>query len=756
MEALLERWGRFVARWPWLIIIIWLVIVIAALHFGPSLGAVAATQQTSDLPASAPSSRAAQLYATKFVAGQQNLNKETDLLVMTDPQGISAQDISQVRQIEAWLQAPTTHPAQLSSVVGPNAQIPATAFESGDHKALRVLLTWDISASNVPDSSLKAIYDYLAQQTPPPGGTLGLTGHAPITYDLNNSVFNPGSGSGGSLLGLLIILVVLGVVYRSPLAVIVPLISVGMAFGLSVPLIAWAGQTFNLPVASFSLQYVLFVLLGAGTNYGVFMLSRYKEELRRSSENTRAARREALGRTVGHVGESIMSSAFTVVIATGIMGLAQLYLLRITGPSIAIGVICLLLAGLSLLPALIALFGRALFWPMQPRPQTLTDATATTRGFWARISQIVTSHPLIITLVAIIVLLPCAVSTVMITPSFDDLKSLPESAPSVRAFNAYTTHFQDVAQVQVIVNDPGQDLRQPQYASAISRLATAIAGVQHVSGVSAPGTGTARQGQQFFATDGSAVIFTALLNVDPFSLEARQAVDAIDNAASHALHGSTLSGTEVLLGGQSAQVRDDARQFGSDFRLVVILVCIAIYIILALLVRSFTAPLYLLGTIALSALTAVGITNLIYHVALGKPLFSIVPIFAFVFLVSLGEDFNILTIARIREEVHKLGHRKGIATAIALTGGVVSSCGLVMAASFSRLATFNLVEVAELGFTIVSGVLIDTFIVRPLLVPAIAVLLGRWNWVWPGSKLFKKNATANATPASMQPSTSAS
>jgi putative drug exporter of the RND superfamily len=222
------------------------------------------------------------------------------------------------------------------------------------------------------------------------------------------------------------------------------------------------------------------------------------------------------------------------------------------------------------------------------------------------------------------------------------------------------------------------------------------------------------------------------------------------SAASHAMHDTTLSSAEVLTGGQSAQVRDEANQFGADFRLVVTLVCLAIYLILALLVRSVTAPFYLLGTIALSALTAVGITNLLYNVILGQPLFSIVPIFAFVFLVSLGEDFNILTIARIREEVQRLGNRKGITAAIALTGGVVSSCGLVMAASFSRLVTFSVVEVAELGFTVVIGVLIDTFVVRPLLVPAIATMLGRWNWVWPGSTLFKSRETTGATPVAIE------
>ncbi len=752
MEMLLERWGRFIARWPLLIIAVWIIVVLAALRFGPSLSSVSAKQNTSSLPASAPSMRADQVYTTKFAAGRQSLTKETDLLVLTAPQGISAQDIALAEHIEAWLQAPATRPAQLLSVTGPGAQVPTSFFESSDHQALRLILTWDTSKGNVPGSSIKAINDFLAKQAVPQGGTLGLTGSAPINYDLSTSIFNTNSGSSGgagslsSLLGLLIILVVLGVVYRSPLAVVVPLISVGLAFGLSVPIIAWSGQNLGVAVASFSLQYVLFVLLGAGTNYGVFMLSRYKEEIRRSSENTSEARREALGRTVGHVGESITSSAATVVVATAIMGLAQLYTLRVTGPAIAIGVVCLLLAGLSLLPALMALCGKALFWPAQPRPRTLTDTNATEKGFWARAGQLVTMHPRIVALVALVMLVPLAISTIMINPSFDDLKSLPTSAPSVRAFNAYSAHFQDTAQVQIILNDPGHDLRQPLFAGDIAKVTTAIARVQHVTGIQSPATATAQPSQEFFATDGSAVALTAQLNVDPSSTEARQAVDAITTAASNVMHGATLSGAEVLVGGQSAKVRDEANQFGTDFSLVVTLVCIAIYLILALLVRSVTAPFYLLGTIALSALTAVGITNLVYTVILGQPLFSIVPIFAFVFLVSLGEDFNILTIARIREEVQKLGNRRGIAAAIALTGGVVSSCGLVMAASFSRLVTFSVVEVAELGFTVVVGVLIDTFVVRPLLVPALATLLGRWNWVWPGSTLFKSRETTAATP----------
>jgi putative drug exporter of the RND superfamily len=717
------------------------------LKFGPSINAVAAMQNNrSSLPASAPSVQADNIYTTKFAAGQATVHKETDVLVLADPQGISAQDIALAEQVEAWLMAPGTHPAQLLEASGPGPQAAAGAFESSDHQALRLLLTWDIAHGSVPDASLQAIDTYLSQQHLPPGGTLALTGSAPINYDLNTGVFSS-SGGVGLLLGILIILVVLGFVYRSPLAVLVPLVTVGMAFGLSIPVIAWLGQTFGLAVASFSLQYVAFVLLGVGTNYGVFMLSRYREEIRRGSQNDRAARREALARTVGHVGESITSSALTIVIATAIMGLALLYELRVTGPAIAVGVVCLLLAGLSLLPALMALCGRALFWPAQPRPGTLTDATATEKGIWARAGRLVTTHPRMVALVATVVLLPLAISTVMIEPSFDDLKSLPATASAVQAFNAYQAHFTNAAQVQVILNDPGHDLRQAQYSGAIAQEATALSRVPHVVHVQAPSAvGQPAAAQPFFATDGSAVAITLSLNVDPSSLEARQAVDAVYTAAAQAQHGTSLSGAQVRVSGQSSTVRDDAMQFGHDFTLVVLLVCIAIYVILALLVRSITAPVYLLATIALSTLTAVGITNIVYHDILGQPLFSIVPIFAFVFLVSLGEDFNILTIARIREEVQKLGQRRGIATAIALTGGVVSSCGLVMAASFSRLTSNAIVEVAELGFTVVVGIVLDTFVVRPLLVPAIATMLGRWNWVWPHSSLLKSTSVEGTAP----------
>jgi RND superfamily putative drug exporter len=743
MERLLERWGQVVARWPLVILLAWVVLVVAALHFSPSLAAVAQQQNLSSLPASALSQRASQLYATKFVAGQNTASHETDVIILTDSRGISDADVALAQQITAWLNDPATRPAHLLSAAAPGPQAPVAAFESADHQALRLPVTWDTDNDNLLQDSVSTIDTHLAQLARPANVMVGLFGSAAVNHDFFSNVF---SGVGvGVLIGLLIILLVLGFVYRSPLAVLVPLVTIGLAFALAIAVIAWFGQLFGLPVQSFSLEYVFVILLGAGTNYGVFLLSRYREEIRRSSGADKAARRAALARAVGRVGESISSSALTVVAATGTMGLAQLALLKVTGPAVAVAVACLLLAGLTLLPALMALCGRALFWPASPRPGALAANAVPERGFWAHAGRLVTQHPWPVALLSVIVLAPLAISALTANLSFDDLHSLPASAPSLQAFDAAEQHFPDVTQTPVYISLPGHDLRQPQYASALANLARALETAPHVTSVQAPSmpngqplpagtTLTPQQMSQFFAVDGSASQLTLSLDVAASSQDAINTVGAIYARAHQTLGGSPLAGADVFVGGQSGFTYDQAAQLGADFRLIVILVCLAIYVILALLLRSLTAPLYLLATIALSAATAIGLTNLIYHDLLGEPFFYLVPVFAFIFLVALGEDFNILTMARIREEVGHLGQRKGIAAAVALTGGVVSSCGLVMAASFSRAVASPILEIAESFFAISAGVLIDTFIVRPLLVPAIAALLGRWNWVWPGRR----------------------
>lgn len=732
MEQLLERWGRFVARYPLLVIFVWIVALGVGLGFAPSINTVANTQHASSLPTDAPSQRAAQLYKEKFTAGQRAAQRgEQDVILFTDPQGISADDITLAQRIATYLNDPATRPAHLVAVTAPGPQAPVAVFESADHQALRLPIQWDTQNENALTSSVSQLDTYLARQPLPAGATLGLVGGAAVNHDFLSTLFG-GVGLAGAF-SLLIILLVLGFVYRSPLAVVVPLGVIGVAFEVANAVIAWLGQSFGLPVMNFSLEYVGFILLGAGTNYGVFLLSRYREEITRGAGRTKSDRQDALARAVGRVGEAIGSSALTVVAVTSVMGLAQLAMLRVTGPAVAIAVICLLLAGLSLLPALMALCGPALFWPSSPQAGSLTTA-APTRGFWAYAGRIVTARPWLIAGATVIVLAPLALSALSMRLSFDDLASLPSSAPASRSYAEYQRHFNDEANVQVFVSQPGADLRASVYRAPLDTLAKRLRAIPHVTGAKLSDV----------AVDGSAVEFSVTLDVPPASRAASDTTGALYMQAHAALTGTSLASATTLVGGQSAFVRDEATQMATDFRLILLLAGVAIYVILALLLRSLTAPLYLIATIALSAGTAIGLTNLIYHDILGKPLFYLAPLLAFIFLVALGEDFNILTMARIREETRLLGHQRGIAAAVALTGGVVSSCGLVMAASFSRGALNPILELSESFFAITVGVLLDTFIVRPLLVPSIALLLGRWNWVWFGRRASAERVQAAA------------
>jgi RND superfamily putative drug exporter len=409
---------------------------------------------------------------------------------------------------------------------------------------------------------------------------------------------------------------------------------------------------------------------------------------------------------------------------------------------------------LTLLPALIALCGRAFFWPRKITPQPQAGVLPARRSFWLRVGQGVVRAPVVVVVVCLVVLLPAAISALTARPSFDTVASLPQEAPAVAGFNLYRAHFgNQLGQVSLYLSAPGQNLAGSDQAATIAQITQALQQVQQVSLVRSPsqpnGAGnpaSADAARAFFASDGSVVRFDVTISVDPTSAEAVQTVDHLESAARTALKTTGLHNAEVLEDGQAASTRDMIAQLGSDFTLVGLLVSLAIFVVLALLLRSLTAPLYLLASIALSTATAIGLTALIYHQAVDLPIFWTMPLFGFVFLVALGEDFNILMMSRVREETEQTGIKDGIARAIGSTGGVVSSCGLVVAATFFLLVRNPVLIAQQIGVVVIIGVLLDTFIVRPMLVPAIARLLGRWNWVWFNGVGQRSKVAAEAAP----------
>lgn len=727
--------ARFVVKLPWLVVALWIVGAVLLLKFAPSYSAVAAHQQSSNLPASAESMRAAALAQHAF---PQISDNEVGTLVIADSAGVGLPDLALAQRLATWLRDPITGPGHVQAVQSPSDSPRFAAhLLSQDHLAYLMVVTFDTANGNLLGGTVAAIEQHVQALALAPQQRVGFTSDAAITHDLGSSVGVSTSQSGASSsssssptrsLGLLVVLVVLALVYRSPLAVLLPLLAIGAVLLVGPSVIAWVAMFTGLAIGSFSLPFVVTVTLGAGTNYGLFLISRYREELRAGAE-----RQQALETAIAQVGAAITSSAATVVLAMSLMGLAKLELFRSLGPAVAISIVLMLLSGLTLMPALVAIAGNAFFWPTHPARAT-PPAHPT---FWTRVGQLVVRQPALVAGISLVVLIPLALTALTVRPSFDLLESLPQSAPAVNGFNLYKTHFANqLATLTIYLDAPGTDLRAAASQGALSQITQAISG-PHVGLVRTPtqpnGAGTpatSQDAQAYFSADGHVARFNVLLDADPTSPTANQVVNQVEARMRVSVGASALHGATILAAGQPAQIRDQAAQLNQDFTLVAGLVSLTILIVLIVLLRSFTAPFYLLATVALSTATAVGLTAVIYQQILHLPIFYTTPLFGFVFLIALGEDFNIFMMSRLREETQRSGQRAGTVQAISHTGGVVSSCGLVMAATFFLLVRLPLVVAQQIGVVVVIGVLLDTFIVRPILVPAIATLLDKWNRVW--------------------------
>jgi len=393
-----------------------------------------------------------------------------------------------------------------------------------------------------------------------------------------------------------------------------------------------------------------------------------------------------------------------VIAGTAVMIFATFDLFRTLGPAIAVSIALMLLAALTLLPAMISVFGSAFLWPRRPvagRPQ------AADRGLWRRVGQLVAGRPALAAAIPLLLLLPAAGYTATVQPSFSLTDALPSTLPSVHGYQLLARHFPGSMGRLTLLVEP---------ATEADRVGQAVGRQPDVASVSPPQV----------SPDGSAARLAVALSEDPNGPAAAATVDAIERVARQ-----TAPGATILAAGSPAATRDLHDLLYHDFLLIAALVGAAIFVVLAILLRSLLAPLYLLLTVALSTAVAVGLTAFIFQRTAGVPLYWTAPVFAFVFLVALGEDFNILLVSRLRQELAERSPMDGVARAVGATGGVITSCGLVMACVFFvGLARSPIYIVQEIGVAVVVGILLDTFLIRPVLVPALAILFGstgRWS-----------------------------
>lgn len=761
-------------RGKWILILIWLVAAVAIVPLAPRLADVIENDSATFLPDGAESTEVAALVESRFPSAGTPA-----ILVFNNPGGLTDGDKDRARILGDWLlgeEAPEL--IDPSGVVSIFTVPQAAGLVSDDNTTMTMVV--NIRGDTGEDRYESTIETIREQVADPPGElTIAVSGPGGLIADLlavfgTIDVFL-------TLVTAVLVLVLLVVIYRSPVIALVPLIAVGWVFTVVGAIGAWSAQTFGLPVNGQAQGIMTVLLFGAGTDYCLFIASRFREELAHVEDQ-----HEAMRVSMRAVGEAIASSAGTILVATLLLLLAELQSTAGLGPLLSIAVGTMLVASMTLVPAIMAVLGRFAFWPFRPRydPDAPQHSTLYGRGLWPWIARVVADRPGRFLVGALVLFAGMSLGLLQYRVTYDQITALPEGTESRAGFELLRASFpageSAPAEIYVVLPD-GQKVYDR--LGEIEALATAVSdysGVEKVQTVSNPfGVGGpvdaaevtqaltsvpapvreaidsgqspprgATQGDPnnsaaqsigayaasrgFVSADGNVAQITVVSESNPYSLDAIEGIGPLREFVRDRAADAGLGDAEVLVGGETATSYDTKVANDRDTLLLIPLILLAIGIILGLLLRSIVAPIYLLATVMISYSATLGMSALLFDRVFGfDGVGSAVALYLFVFLTALGVDYNIYLMARIREETARIGLHDGVRLAVSRTGGVISSAGLILAGTFAALMTLPLRDLFQLGFAVAFGILLDTFIVRPILVPAIVLLLGRWNW-WPG------------------------
>jgi len=672
-------------RTKFLVLVFWLVLVAIA---GPLAGKLTGAQKNDSaswLPGSAES--------TKVLQIQQSFQSPDALpavITYDRPSGLTAADrakaAADARALAGFegVQAPPT---------GPEA--------SSDGRALQTVVVFDLGS----DGWQKApgIADRIRDL---PGDTAGLAVHVTGPFGVAADSASAFEGIDGALLFATVgvVIVILLLTYRSPVLWLLPVISAGVALVVAQAFIYLLAAHAGLVVNGQSAGILTVLVFGAGTDYALLLVARYREELRRHGD-----RHEAMAVAVHRAGPAIIASASTVIVGMLCLMVAETNSTRSLAPVAAIGVGVALLVMVTLLPALLTICGRWIFWPVKPQ---YGSAEPTTRGFWARVGNRIARRPRSVWVGTALVLGVLSIGIVKLDANgLSNAESFTGRPDSVVGGEVVAAHFRDAA-----AGDPVAIVAD---AGAADRVREAVGGTTGIAAVSTP-----------VVRGGNAYLEGTL--TDPADSPAAYAtIDRLRDTV-HA-----VPDANAMIGGTTAINLDLQRAAKHDRNLIVPIVLVVVLLILMVLLRAVVAPLILIGTVVLSFTAALGASALIFDWVFGfAGADSSLPLFVFVFLVALGIDYNIFLMTRVHEESKRYGTRRGALIGLAATGGVITSAGAVLAGTFAVLGTLPLVFLAELGFAVALGVLLDTIVVRSVLVTALNLDVGRHIW-WP-SKLARK------------------
>lgn len=543
----------------------------------------------------------------------------------------------------------------------------------------------------------------------------GFVSHVTGIAALYSDLFGAFSGIDSTLLWatLGVVSLILILVYRSPILWLLPLLSAVFALTTAGGVIYLLAKHQVITLNGQSQAILSVLVLGAATDYALLLIARYREELHRH-----ASRFDAMRVAYKGIFAPIVASGSTVAISLLVLQLSQLSSNRGLGPVGAIGIVSAMITVLTLLPATLVLFGRWIFWPRIPH---FDGVDSQLHGFWSRVGRTVASRPRKLWIASsLILLILAAFSTTLQARGLSTSESFTARPESVVGQDLLLKHFPGGQ------GDPTLVIVKVGESQEVSKALLGVKGVTNVQPFQDPGSSSEPGGK---VVDGR-MILSVTLDQAPDSVGARESIPAI-RAAVHKIDAS------ILVGGTSAIYYDVDQASRRDNRVIIPIVLLVIGIILSLLLRSLLAAAILLITIVFSYAATLGVCQLVFHNLFHFPgADTAFPLFAFIFLVALGIDYNIFLMTRVREESKKIGTRKGVIRGLTVTGGVITSAGVVLAATFAVLGILPLVFVAELGFAVGFGVLLDTILVRSILVPSLVHDIGGKIW-WP-SKLQDK------------------
>ncbi|MFF1695735.1 MMPL family transporter [Streptomyces sp. NPDC058257] len=688
--------GRFVVRRPWWIILAWVVAAGAVISLAPKL--TSSSDEASFLPDHYESIRAADIQEAEFPK-QQNVGA---IIVFRRSDGgkLTAADSADVTRISKGLRAKKIPEVQavVPGAVSPNKLVQTSVV------AMPKLTDPEDTAQQ------DAVKDLRSDLKPELKGTdlsAGITGSAAQALDESDA-----SERAGLLVGvgtIVIIIVLLLVIFRSPIIALLPVVLIGLISPMATGLIASANKAFDMKADSSIQQLLTVVLFGVGTDYILFLLFRYREALR-AGEDPKGGMVHAVER----VGEAITSAAGAVIVAFAALTLSSLGMLRSMGPALAIAVFVTLLAGLTLVPAVVSLLGTKVFWPSkswQREPQGT--------GF-ARLGASIARKPAVWALVSAVFMAALTLGALGYRANFDLAgSSLPKDKESMVALENLQKGFPagstDPTSVYLTSTDDGP-LPKARAAAFRGQLDD-VRGVGEVSGPR-------------MNPDGTTASFDVILTDPPAS---DKALSTVKDRLRPIAHEDAPAGTEALVGGTTAVYVDINKAVDRDYSVVFPVAALAIMVILGLLLRSLVAPWYLMVSVALGFGATLGATSLLFQQIGSQPgLMFMLPVIMYLFVVALGTDYNILMVSRLREEAREgRTPHDAAGTAVRHSGPTIGSAGVILAGTFATLMLAGNSTLSQMGFSLSFGILIAAFVMAMIFTPALTALIGHAAW-WPG------------------------